>query len=182
MVVPLPTRIDANLPAGLTNKSMDHGEPKPGSLADRLGRKERIESLRNDVRRHAGASIGDAERDVLAGSKLPLLRRPLVQPFVGGFDGDAASVRHRVARIDAEIEQGAFELRRIDSCWSKCRPRQRLPLQRSGPTVRLISSSIPLINRLMLVGLGSSVWRREKASSRCVSAAARRAELWAPMM
>ena len=35
------------------------------------------------------------------------------------------------------------------------------------------------ISLLALVGLGSSVWRRAKASSRCVSAAAREAAPWA---
>ena len=42
-----------------------------------------------------------------------------------------------------------------------------------GPVVRRIRSSIPRISRLGSVGLGSRVWRRENASSRCVRAAAR---------
>ena len=43
----------------------------------------------------------------------------------------------------------------------------------AGPTVRRISSSMPATSRLGSVGTGASVWRRENASSRWVSAAAR---------
>ena len=43
--------------------------------------------------------------------------------------------------------------------------------------MRDIRSSMPAIRRLTSVGRGSSVWRREKANSRCVRAAARCAEL-----
>ena len=43
----------------------------------------------------------------------------------------------------------------------------------SGPIVRRISSSIPPMSAFTLVGLGVRVWRREKASRRWVSAAAR---------
>ena len=49
----------------------------------------------------------------------------------------------------------------------------------AGPTVRRINSSMPLIRVPVSVGLGSRVWRREKASSRWVSAAARLAAPWA---
>ena len=49
----------------------------------------------------------------------------------------------------------------------------------SGPTVRWSSSSMPRTSRFTSVGLGSRVWRREKASSRCVKAAARLAAPWA---
>ena len=49
------------------------------------------------------------------------------------------------------------------------------PTSIAGPTVRRTSSSIPATRRLTSVACGESVWRRENASSRCVSAAARRA-------
>ena len=42
-----------------------------------------------------------------------------------------------------------------------------------GPAVRPNNSSISLTNRFTSVGFGSSVWRREKASRRWVSAVAR---------
>ncbi len=52
----------------------------------------------------------------------------------------------------------------------------------AGPTVRWISSIMPPISPFTSVGLGASVCRREKASSRCVSAAARLAAPWAATM
>ncbi|GJE41574.1 hypothetical protein AEGHOMDF_0740 [Methylobacterium soli] len=52
----------------------------------------------------------------------------------------------------------------------------------AGPTERRISSSMPVTSRFTLVGFGSSVWRREKASRRCVSAAARFEAPWAALM
>ena len=55
-------------------------------------------------------------------------------------------------------------------------------MQIPGPTVRLKSSSIPPINVLTLVGLGSSVCRRENARRRWVSAAARLTEVIATSM
>ncbi|GJD69837.1 hypothetical protein MMMDOFMJ_2775 [Methylobacterium gnaphalii] len=107
-------RIDPDLPAGLAHEAVDHRQPEPRALADRLRREERLEGLGDHVRRHAGAGIGDAEREVLAGLQVPVPRRTLVHPLVGGLDGDAAAIRHRVARVDAEVQQRVLELRGID--------------------------------------------------------------------
>ncbi len=49
----------------------------------------------------------------------------------------------------------------------------------AGPDGAADQSSMPCTSRLMSVGLGSSVCRREKASRRWVSAAARLAAPWA---
>jgi hypothetical protein len=47
--------------------------------------------------------------------------------------------------------------------------------------LRRSRSSIEASSLLALTGFGSSGWRREKASSRCVSAAARLAEVMAAL-
>src|SRR3712207_7036761 len=47
--------------------------------------------------------VGDAERDILPGRQVALLRRSLVQPPVGGLDGQPPPARHGVARVDAEV-------------------------------------------------------------------------------
>jgi len=52
----------------------------------------------------------------------------------------------------------------------------------AGPTVRRIRSSIEVVSRLMSTAFGSSVCRREKASRRWVSDAARLAEVTAAPM
>jgi hypothetical protein len=93
--------VDAHLPTRLTNETVNHGQPEARALPERLRREERVENLRNDVRRHPGASIRHAQGNVLARRKLTILRRAIVQPFVGGLYRDAAAIGHRVARIDA---------------------------------------------------------------------------------
>ena len=66
-----------------------------------------------NIGRHAGPVVGHADRDVLAGLHVALACAPLVEPVVGGFDGNAATVRHGVARVDAEIEKRVLKLIRI---------------------------------------------------------------------
>ena len=47
--------------------------------------------------------------------KIALARGPVVEPFVRGLNGQASAVRHhRVACVDAQIQQCAFKLRGID--------------------------------------------------------------------
>ncbi len=55
-------RIDPDLPAGLPDEAVDHRKAQACSLSERLGCEERIEGLGNDIRRHPGAGVGDAER------------------------------------------------------------------------------------------------------------------------
>lgn len=84
------------------------------ALPERLGREERIERLGDDVGRHARPGIGDADREVLPGIEVALARAAFVEPLVGRLDGDASAVRHRVARIDAQVQERALELGRVD--------------------------------------------------------------------
>ena len=67
--------IDPHLAAGLPGEAVDHRQAEAGALADRLGREERIERLRDHIRRHAGAGVGDAERDILARRQVALAAR-----------------------------------------------------------------------------------------------------------
>ena len=68
----------------------------------------------HDVERHAGAVVGDAERDILTRRQFPLLRRAIVQPLVGGLDRQSTALRHRIACVDAQIEQRVLKLVGID--------------------------------------------------------------------
>ena len=76
--------------------------------------KEGVEGPRDDVGRHASAGIGDAKRQILPRWQVPLPGRVLVHPLVRGLDRDPPAVRHGVAGIDAEVQQGVLELGRID--------------------------------------------------------------------
>jgi hypothetical protein len=37
-----------------------------------------------------------------------------IEPPVGGLDGDASAVRHRISRIEAEVQQRILELGRVN--------------------------------------------------------------------
>ena len=106
--------IDPDLATGLLGEAVDHRQAESGALSDRLGGEERVEGAGDHLRRHAGAAVADAQRDVLPGRQLALARRPLVEPAVAGLDGQPAAGRHRVARIDAQVEQRVLELARVD--------------------------------------------------------------------
>ena len=107
------------------------------------------------------------------GGRSRSLRRALVEPPVRRLDGQPPAVRHGVAGVDAQVQERVLELVRVDQRTPTARPRRTTSTSIAGPTVRRISSSMPATSRLTSIGLGSSVWRREKASSRCVRAAAR---------
>jgi hypothetical protein len=107
----------------------------------------------------------------MAGLKVALASRALVKPSV---------CRSIVSRPPTGIASRAL-MHRLSSAFSSCDGSTRVgqspaapmtSISTQGPTVRRISSSIPATSEFTSVGLGSSVRRRENASSRCVSAAA----------
>ena len=69
--------------------------------------------MRDNIRRHPRAGIGDAERN-LPGRQLPLPCRLFIEPLVGRLDGDATSLRHGVMTVDAKIKERAFKLIWVD--------------------------------------------------------------------
>src|SRR5512140_2739444 len=83
--------IDADLAAGLAHEAVDHGEAEAGTLAHGLGGEERIEGALDYVGRHAGTGVGDTERNILPGFEIALAGAMLVEPAIGGLDGDAAA-------------------------------------------------------------------------------------------
>ena len=106
--------IDPDLPARLAREAIDHRQAQPGALAERLGREERLERLGDDLRascrcryrsrrsRHTGRPADPAGA--------PRARRAIV----GGLDRQLAAVGHGIARVDAEVENGVFELVGVD--------------------------------------------------------------------
>ena len=102
--------VDRDMAVRLPRKSIDHRKPKSGALPDRLGGKERIEGARRHLRAHAGAGVGDADADIIAGRKRRRIRGHAVEPRIRGRDGELAAIGHGVARVDGEIEQRAFQL------------------------------------------------------------------------
>ena len=102
---------DPHMPARTAGEAVDHRQAKPGSLPDRLGREERLENLLEGLVGHANAGVAHADHDIVTGFDL-LLRETLSvgQDFTGGDNRQRAPLRHRVARVDRQIEDRILEL------------------------------------------------------------------------
>ena len=104
---------------------------------------------------------------------IPLRERiVLIQMGVRGLDGQLAAVRHGVARIDGKIEHafsswlGSTKIRQMP-------PASTVSMATVSPMVRRISSDMPPTSLFGSITTGAKGCWREKASSRCVNAAAR---------
>ena len=95
----------------LFDDPVDRGEAKAGALARRFGREERLEQTRLSRRVHSNAGVAHRQQDVW-----PRPRRNVavgvasVQFDVGGFDGDHAAPRHRVACVHHQVQDNLFQL------------------------------------------------------------------------
>src|SRR5215475_8803660 len=79
------------------NDTAGDGQAESGPLADFLGRKERIENVREVLGRNPRAGVRHAQPDKGSAVPAPLFRRDL--------DQQLSSFRHRVQRIDANVHQ-----------------------------------------------------------------------------
>ncbi|CAN5420767.1 hypothetical protein BH09PSE6_BH09PSE6_14380 [soil metagenome] len=97
--------------ARLLDEAVELRQAEAGALADRLGREERFERLGQHVGRHAGAAVGDRQQHVLPRHHVAFARRVVLVEFgVGRLDDDAPALGHRIARVDADVEQRTLEL------------------------------------------------------------------------
>src|SRR5207302_1781426 len=86
-------------------------QPDAGPGIRVFGREVRLEQVRLRLRRHPGAGIAHGEQHVLAGRHRALVCHvALVELDVLRFDGDPATPRHRVARVQHQVEQYLLEL------------------------------------------------------------------------
>jgi hypothetical protein len=117
---PLPFgRLGEDEAARLLDDAVDGREPEAGALADLLGGEERLEDLGEEVRRDAGAGVGDPQRGIV-GDRQDLAAHPAhVFGRDGiGLDGEEAAAHrvlgeHRVAAVDGEVDDDLLELARI---------------------------------------------------------------------
>ena len=104
-------RMDAGVAARLAGETIDHRQTQAGALSDRLGGEERVEGLGQGLGRHAGAVVRDAHHHVLAGSDIGVHGRVTrVELTRRRLHADHAAARHRVARVDGQVEQGVLDL------------------------------------------------------------------------
>ena len=101
--------------AGLFDQAVNHAEPQAAAFAGFLGGKKGFEGMFQHLGRHAATVIANRQHDIWTGSHVLLGRGViLVELNVAGFQRELATSRHGVAGIDGQIEQGAFELIRVD--------------------------------------------------------------------
>ena len=107
--------VDPDMAVRLADEAIHHAEAEAGALAVAFGGEERIEGLGGDLRRHAGAGIVDGDQDIRPRRDVGMQRGIApVERRVRDLDRHRAAVRHGVARIDREVENGVLELAGID--------------------------------------------------------------------
>ena len=95
--------------ARLLGEVEDAAETEPGAGAELLGRKERLRRALQNLLRHADTGVGEragrsrlhAHRDRFAASS--------VKRHIACLDGKLAAPRHRIARIDGEVQYRAVD-------------------------------------------------------------------------
>ena len=113
-VAPCPgVLVDLDVAVGLLGKAERLAEAEAGSLADLLGREERLEDRVEMFRRDAGAGVGDRDGDEVAAARRTGRagqgwRRTLLHA-----DRQPAFAVHGVAAVDGEIDQRGLELRDV---------------------------------------------------------------------
>ncbi len=103
------------MPARLLDEAVDHGESEPRPGTEGLGRVERLEYAAERDWRDPGAGVRDCDHDVLPGCDVVVPGCVhLVEDDVVELDREPPSGRHRIARVEHEVEQTVLELMRID--------------------------------------------------------------------
>src|SRR3982750_1196674 len=74
--------IDADLSTRLFGKAVNHRQAKTGALPDRLGGEERIKSAGDDIGRHAGAGVTDAEGNILTAAQAVFACAARIDPAI----------------------------------------------------------------------------------------------------
>src|SRR6266850_3088728 len=94
----------------LFHNAINRGEAEAGTLARFLGSEERFENAGQNFGGNTAAGIAHTQPDVSTGNCLRMkTRKSLIDALFCRFDEQAATLRHRVPRIDDQIEEHLFE-------------------------------------------------------------------------
>src|SRR5271154_2097590 len=106
--------VNLNVPARLLDEAIDHAKTKAGASTRRLRREERFESAPTHLLRHPRACIGYGNEDIATGADFWVhLRVVRIKAGLRQIDRQVSAARHRVSRINREVEQGVLQLWRI---------------------------------------------------------------------
>src|SRR5439155_8285668 len=86
-------------------------EAEPRAVARRLRGVERFEEMLLNRSVHSRTGVADGEHHVRAGGRARMVGdKRLIELHVRGFDRQGAPVRHRIARVQREIENHLLDL------------------------------------------------------------------------
>jgi len=113
---PLRFAVYVDMAAGLFHEAVDHAQSQSAAFASLLGREKGLEDARQDVRGDARARVTDFDAHVVARPHVGVLSRvDFIEVHVGGFDYELSSIHHCITGIGRKIDDGSFELSRIDA-------------------------------------------------------------------
>ena len=156
-------RVDLDRAAALLDDAVDGREAEAGAAF--LRREERLEEL-----------LALAPRSCRCRCRVSAQRRRARRSSVttfSGLDRQRAAVRHRVARVDGEVDDHLLDLRRVGAAPSRARARASITSSTSSPIRRRSICPCRRRPRSGRATRGCSTCRRLNASSWPVSAAAR---------
>ena len=95
----------------LFDDPVNRGQSESGALTDFLRGKERLEDFLQVLWINAAAGVGDSQADKFAGARLGIVSFVrFIHRDAGGRDNQLPAFRHRIARIDREIQNDLLEL------------------------------------------------------------------------
>jgi len=93
-------------------EAVDLCQAKTGAFSKRFGREERLEYPRQDIRRDSHPGVGHRKRHEVS---LELIHAVvLLQRDVERRQRNNATARHRIPRINRDVDQRQLELRDVD--------------------------------------------------------------------
>ena len=153
--------------AGLMGETIDLREARSGALADRFGGEEGIEFL---LSTSSAMPVPVSETEIATYS--PALRFVAERAVIGG-NRDCSAVRHRIPRVDDEIDQRGLGSATSTMTANDCRPISNCS-RTVPPTPVLRTSRTALILSVTSTACGLTLCRRANVSNWLVRAAPRR--------
>src|SRR6185503_7504215 len=104
---------DADAAARLPRNSVNLTQAEPGTSPESLGREKRFERLREHVLGHSRSGITDGKADKVARWQIETLLRHTSHIDVGSRNRQAAPGGHGIARVEGQVQDDEFNLRRV---------------------------------------------------------------------
>src|SRR6516162_2520804 len=119
----------------MLGKPVDHAETKAGALVHLLSRKEGLEGATADLFAHAGARVGHRYHHVI--TRIDGGQPATVSTgYVLRGNRQGSTRRHRVSRVNREVENGQFQLARLGHCPPSISVKSRLDFDRRPDRAR----------------------------------------------